>query len=307
MPVFGAMPAVISNIVFEREEADEVFWTMVREVIHASRNLSVGDTSSQYWVGRAPTGSYFGRLTVFFIGETDKEQAEDKIKTLLTELHHQRIDHQVDTTAYARLSTFLAIPQGEFIGGIAFHQENILIQREFYESTEGPAKLVEQLATVNLNPGDTWVANALGGQVADNKNSVDNAMHSGWRSASILLVGNRLFGATLKEQRDVQKRMTTVEWPLLRSMGQPKPETIYLNEADAELEDWQSWFWGKKYNRLLQIKNKWDPEGLFVVRHGVGSEDWDSEGMCQNGMPIQPQCMVNQSLKYGTSPVAFQF
>ena len=227
--------------------------------------------------------------------------------TLLTEMHHQRIDHQFDTTAYARLSTFLAIPQGEFIGGIAFHQENILIQREFYESTEGPAKLVERLATVNLNPGDTWVANALGGQVADNKNSVDNAMHRGWRSASILLVGNRVFGTTLKEQRDVQERMTTVEWPLLRSMGQPKPETIYLNEADAELEDWQSWFWGKKYNRLLQIKNKWDPEGLFVVRHGVGSEDWDSEGMCQIEIPIQPQCMVDQSLKYGTSPVAFQF
>ncbi|PLN80797.1 FAD-binding domain-containing protein [Aspergillus taichungensis] len=305
MPVFGAIPAVISNLVFQREEADETFWTLVRKVIYTSRNLSTGETSSQYWVGRAPTGGYFARLTFFYIGETDKKNAEDRMAMLLTELDHRRIDHQFDTTAYAHLSSFLAIPQGEFIGGISFHQENILIPRKFYESTDGPSKLVERLATVKLSPGDTWVANTLGGQVTGNKDSVDTAMHRGWRSASILLVGNRVFGTTLKEQRDVQERMTTVESPLLRSMGQPKPEAIYLNEADAELGDWQYWFWGEKYNRLLQIKNKWDPEGLFIVRHGVGSEDWDSEGMCRTETSGQQQCLVDQSLKYGTTPVVF--
>lgn len=39
-------------------------------------------------------------------------------------------------------------------------------------------------------------------------------------------------------------------------------------------------FWGSNYPRLYQIKQKWDPEGLFIVRTGVGSEDWDAEGLC---------------------------
>jgi hypothetical protein len=30
--------------------------------------------------------------------------------------------------------------------------------------------------------------------------------------------------------------------------------------------------------RLRQIKDKYDPDGLFFVHHGVGSEDWSADG-----------------------------
>jgi Berberine and berberine like len=42
--------------------------------------------------------------------------------------------------------------------------------------------------------------------------------------------------------------------------------------------DWQKSFWGSNYPRLRQIKDKYDPDGLFVVHHGVGSEDWSADG-----------------------------
>jgi hypothetical protein len=28
----------------------------------------------------------------------------------------------------------------------------------------------------------------------------------------------------------------------------------------------------------LEIKRRYDPAGLFFVRHGVGSEDWSEDG-----------------------------
>jgi hypothetical protein len=28
----------------------------------------------------------------------------------------------------------------------------------------------------------------------------------------------------------------------------------------------------------LEVKRKYDPDGLFVVHHGVGSEDWTEDG-----------------------------
>ena len=281
MPVFGEIPAVVSNLMFMRPERDEAFWEAVKEVLYTVRSLSVNHNSGQYWIGRAPTGDYFVRLTQFFINETDADEADGKFSALLESLQRHGIAGDLQSTAYARLSSFLAIPQGEFVGGIPFHQENILIPRESYDRPEGPAQMVDRLAALDLRPGDTWVANTLGGRVATNGDVVNNAMHPGWRTAAILLVGNRVFEPTLKDQRDVQRRVTSVEGPVLQSISQPSPVAMYLNEADSELAAWQQWFWGEKYNRLREIKKKWDPEGLFIVRHGVGSEDWDDDGMCR--------------------------
>lgn len=46
----------------------------------------------------------------------------------------------------------------------------------------------------------------------------------------------------------------------------------YVNEADYFEPDWQRSFWGEHYDRLVQIKRKYDPDGLFVCHHCVGSE-----------------------------------
>jgi FAD/FMN-containing dehydrogenase len=52
----------------------------------------------------------------------------------------------------------------------------------------------------------------------------------------------------------------------------------YLSECDYFLEDWRRACWGEHWGRLAAIKRRWDPEGLFVVHHGVGSEDWSADG-----------------------------
>ncbi|SEO33785.1 FAD/FMN-containing dehydrogenase [Luteibacter sp. UNC138MFCol5.1] len=46
----------------------------------------------------------------------------------------------------------------------------------------------------------------------------------------------------------------------------------YVSESDYFQPDWQDAFWGTNYARLLAIKRKHDPERVFVVHHGVGSE-----------------------------------
>ena len=37
-------------------------------------------------------------------------------------------------------------------------------------------------------------------------------------------------------------------------------------------------FWGPNYARLLAVKDRYDPDGLFFVHHGVGSERWSADG-----------------------------
>jgi FAD/FMN-containing dehydrogenase len=52
----------------------------------------------------------------------------------------------------------------------------------------------------------------------------------------------------------------------------------YLSESNFFEKGWQSAFWGENYGRLLEVKRKYDPHGLFFVHHGVGSEDWSADG-----------------------------
>jgi FAD/FMN-containing dehydrogenase len=52
----------------------------------------------------------------------------------------------------------------------------------------------------------------------------------------------------------------------------------YVSESDYFEQSWQRSFWGANYPQLAAVKRKYDPEGLFFVHHGVGSEAWSADG-----------------------------
>lgn len=49
----------------------------------------------------------------------------------------------------------------------------------------------------------------------------------------------------------------------------------YLNEASVMEPNWQAEFYGKQYDRLLDVKKAVDLKGVFYVTTGVGSKDWE--------------------------------
>lgn len=57
----------------------------------------------------------------------------------------------------------------------------------------------------------------------------------------------------------------------------PEPGS-YVAESSFFERHWQKSYWGPNYMRLLAIKRKYDPSGLFFVHHGVGSEEWSGDG-----------------------------
>jgi hypothetical protein len=52
----------------------------------------------------------------------------------------------------------------------------------------------------------------------------------------------------------------------------------YVSESDYFQPSWQRAFWGSNHARLARVKAHYDPDGLFFVHHGVGSEGWSADG-----------------------------
>ena len=62
----------------------------------------------------------------------------------------------------------------------------------------------------------------------------------------------------------------------------------YVSESDFFEPQWRRSFWGSNYPRLAAVKKKYDPEGLFTVHHGVGSEQWSADGFRRLGSGGRP-------------------
>ncbi len=52
----------------------------------------------------------------------------------------------------------------------------------------------------------------------------------------------------------------------------------YVSESSFFNADWKREFWGSNAARLEAVKTRYDPEGLFFVHHGLGSDAWSADG-----------------------------
>jgi FAD/FMN-containing dehydrogenase len=57
----------------------------------------------------------------------------------------------------------------------------------------------------------------------------------------------------------------------------------YVSESDFFERSWQNAFWGSNHARLAAVKRTYDPTGLFVSHHAVGSEGWSEDGFTRLG------------------------
>lgn len=85
--------------------------------------------------------------------------------------------------------------------------------------------------------------------------------------------------ATIPQVRSNMTLFKRTQLPILEQLSGPNAGA-YSNEADPREDDFQATFFGPNYPKLSAIKRKFDPTDLFIVTAGVGSERWDSDGLC---------------------------
>jgi hypothetical protein len=162
--------------------------------------------------------------------------------------------------------------------GVELRLGSRLLDRKALE-TEAP-KIKRLLQKANTYPKLPMLGHLIAGKgVKTVKNGIpggSNAVNPAWRRdvyVHFVLARNWPYlNATAKEQ--VTKHLRDVEVPALKDLA---PDTgAYLNEADPTEPNWQETFWGDNYPRLLELKRKWDPTGVFWCVPCVGHSDgWE--------------------------------
>jgi hypothetical protein len=224
-------------------------------------------------------------LQMWFVNQTDPTVLANLFDPLLAAL--QSATGTAPNFEVFQFPTMSSMYNTFFTGsdydGLLVQLGSRLVSRSFVNSPGAPAKIANALSTIKLGPTDYIEGNVVaGGQVAANTN-IDSALNPAWRKTVVHLLFTRQWTAdtTVAEQAIIKANITNDEVPILKSF-EPGQMGAYLNEADANETDFQQSFWGSNYLKLLAIKSIWDPNGLFISRKGVGSEQWDDQGLCQS-------------------------
>jgi FAD/FMN-containing dehydrogenase len=98
-----------------------------------------------------------------------------------------------------------------------------------------------------------------------------------WRTAYAHVM---IYGASVNATGDPSESLAAaIKWqeeaiePVLRNWA---PNTgAYMNEGNAFSSTWKRDFYGDNYDRLLEIKRKYDPSESLFVWSGVGSDMWN--------------------------------
>ena len=56
---------------------------------------------------------------------------------------------------------------------------------------------------------------------------------------------------------------------------------FFFPQALRYESDWKRSFFGTHYDKLRAIKEKYDPNSLFLIYEGVGSDEWDADLVCR--------------------------
>jgi FAD/FMN-containing dehydrogenase len=118
-----------------------------------------------------------------------------------------------------------------------------------------------------------------------------NAVLPAWRTAitQLQLITNWDSSSPWSTMEADQARMTTEFMPKIEAVTPGSGS--YMNEADFQQEKWQDVFFGANFKKLEDVKKKYDPENVFYILKGVGSDKWNVEAdgrMCRVG-PAGPK------------------
>lgn len=118
-----------------------------------------------------------------------------------------------------------------------------------------------------------------------------NSANPAFRSALMFAITTTYWDPTTTPATEVLAQIRDFAGPVLDVWRRVSPGSgTYLSEAVVLEPDFQSSFFGagpEHYERLLALKERFDPEDVFYAFRAVGSEKWELQSQTAPGFPDQ--------------------
>jgi FAD/FMN-containing dehydrogenase len=99
-------------------------------------------------------------------------------------------------------------------------------------------------------------------------------VNTAWRSSLWeVVVASAWTNELTQSNRNLLAKQTSQSANGLRKYG----TGTYFSESDVLEQNWQQAFFGDNYNKLVKIKQKYDPDNIFVVWKGIGFQGQENQ------------------------------
>jgi len=249
----------------------ETFWEGVKAFWDDKPRFNAAKTYSTYNIINTGFGHLFAVEPFFATNQTIAEY-EALTKPFFDKLKALKIPYKIETNHYdsvypAYQATFVSQQGG--VGGSRATPGNRLIPKSNWDD----AALNNKTFAAIRHAVDNAILVLGYHQAPANPAKIINSVNPAFRNeAAQVVVVNSITDSSPAGVAQSQEHMTNF---IMRPLREATPNGgAYGNEADPAEPNYQQSFWGANYPRLVQIKNEWDPTGLFFVNRGVGTEGW---------------------------------
>ncbi|PWW74392.1 FAD-binding domain-containing protein [Tuber magnatum] len=225
-----------------------------------------------YYKGSLPLGSFFGP-------EWTKEGTAAFFQPWIQKLESLGLQYSLNITeyptyfaAYSSMLETITVGTSQH-GGRMIPGDTILNKRAQFNQV-----------VKNVIDDGAYMIEVAGHPTLEVAGNPDNAVLPAWRDNAINLIITTPWNDTAEWSQILKDQETITNW--CEQFRELTPESgAYLNEPDANQPNFQHEFYGKNYDKLLYIKNKYDPADIFYALMAVGSDAWTEKpdgSLCRN-------------------------
>ncbi|PGH13948.1 hypothetical protein AJ79_03363 [Helicocarpus griseus UAMH5409] len=276
--VHPKIPVTTSVINFKSSDtvSRETFWAGVRAYWDEKITYNNAQTYSYYWL-RNSSGNYSFDMGPFFAPNHTIDQFTaltkpwfDKLTALGIPFTAETKYHESFLAAYDATIRNLNHGVGSFrsLPGVRlFPTSNWATEEKRTATLSAIQAVVEEFGTVGAYH-----------QAPRNPEKIINSVNPAFRTEAAFIIGSAPApeNATAEQLQVTGERLTNeILGPWKEVAPQSEGAGSYMNEASVVEQEWQKEFWGANYERLLEVKRKWDPKEVFYAHHAVGTEGWE--------------------------------
>ncbi|KAH8196954.1 hypothetical protein TruAng_008881 [Truncatella angustata] len=231
---------------------------------------------SGYWtMGGDPTWSIAFSM---FQYNKDNTTAEKVQQPFIDLLHASNATVTYSITKFNSPSWFQLmslLPVAESAGTLKeITASRFITRKTVLENQDAFIQTLEAVGPKNPGTLDGKPNFSMSGTMTASKIPVDNALNPAWRDAAVHVITSRKWNDAV-DRAQAAELVYDMTYNKLNLLRQLEPASgCYLNEANTMEPGWQWSFFGSNYGRLRQIKDKYDPTGVFWCPQCVGSENW---------------------------------